>query len=642
MNAVVTGLIQRSFYGGVLILVIITLRSMLLDKLPKRTFPVLWGVAIVRLMLPFSFSSMFSVYSFLQKGTGAGSPDYVSPGIPGGTVITGNAPMWTTMQHLTLDGRAPVISGRNPFPVLPAVWCAGAAFSAVFFAVSYLRCLRGFRTSVPAKGGRIQRWLNRHRSVRSISVRESDQISAPLTYGILRPVILLPGRLSWENRPELEYILQHEYVHICRYDAAVKLAMVATLCLHWFNPLVWIMSGLLNRDIELACDEEVLRRFGEQSRAGYAMALIGMEEKKRSLMPLYNGFSKNAIEERIRLIMKYKKMTYITIVSALLLVLTVALVFATSARRAEAAGPLDDPGTEAGAPMGDQLPDAPKIEVDSPEENGGTENPEDGNPLNPSAQGDEGSMFITYMTEGLPVDVPADLYQGKGYCILIPKDGWRIYAPDAWMVEFNDQIQVWVSDYSGYTWEQVVASLEENGYSQTDEDGILRKESSEKTYVADIRRSGDLIKCLNYTYPANPEYEEGFGRLLSAIAINFAVLPEENAGDVSEDGKQVQNLAFAFWEAYRTGDAEAMKQYLAADYTGSIDIFPDGADGHIAEEAHADTVKGADIENKAIGEKCEIWVEFRPAAGADYLEYLEMAVIKEQDGWKVLSYGLER
>ncbi len=139
---------------------------------------------------------------------------------------------------------------------------------------------------------------------RPILVRQSDRISAPLTYGIFRPVILMPKKTDWKNEKQLQYVLSHEYVHIYRYDTVTKLIVTLALCIHWFNPFVWVMYILFNRDIELACDESVIRQFGEKSKSAYSLMLINMEATKSGLLPFCNNFSKNAIEERITAVMK--------------------------------------------------------------------------------------------------------------------------------------------------------------------------------------------------------------------------------------------------------------------------------------------------------------------------------------------------
>ncbi|MBD5451434.1 MAG: hypothetical protein HDR25_02220, partial [Lachnospiraceae bacterium] len=197
--------------------------------------------------------------------------------------------------------------------------------------ISYLHWRFEFQTSLPIQNNYVNQWLETHLQKRSVSVRQSDKISTPLTYGIFKPVILMPKKTNWENTEQLEYVLLHEYVHICRYDSAVKLISTLAVCVHWFNPLVWVMYILFQRDIELACDESVVHRFGETSKSTYAHMLIDMEARKSGFMPLCNSFSKNAIEERIIAIMKMKKTSVIAVLTAVILIAGVTTIFATTA-----------------------------------------------------------------------------------------------------------------------------------------------------------------------------------------------------------------------------------------------------------------------------------------------------------------------
>ena len=105
----------------------------------------------------------------------------------------------------------------------------------------------------------------------------AGRISSPLTFGVLRPVILVPKKTDWTDETALRYVLEHEFVHIQRFDVLSKLLLIAAVCVHWFNPLVWVMYVLANRDLELSCGETVLRRFGGDIRAAYARVLIRME-----------------------------------------------------------------------------------------------------------------------------------------------------------------------------------------------------------------------------------------------------------------------------------------------------------------------------------------------------------------------------
>ena len=166
----------------------------------------------------------------------------------------------------------------------------------------------------------------------------AGRISSPLTFGVLRPVILVPKKTDWTDETALRYVLEHEFVHIQRFDVLSKLLLIAAVCVHWFNPLVWVMYVLANRDLELSCDETVLRRFGGDIRAAYARVLIRMEAARGGFAPLCNHFGKNAIEERI---------TIVSLGLTALLVAGTVTVFATSAQGGTSGTPAKTAGAVA-------------------------------------------------------------------------------------------------------------------------------------------------------------------------------------------------------------------------------------------------------------------------------------------------------
>lgn len=166
-------------------------------------------------------------------------------------------------------------------------------------------------------------------------MRQSELVSAPLTYGIFRPVILLPKTMDFGNASALSYVLEHEYIHIRRLDALTKPLMLAIFCVHWFNPAVWLMVLLANRDLELSCDEALLRRRGLDAKAEYAKALLSLEVQRSKFTPFYSSFSKNAMEERMKAMLKMKKSTRFAAMLACVLVLVIAAGFCTSARQSE-------------------------------------------------------------------------------------------------------------------------------------------------------------------------------------------------------------------------------------------------------------------------------------------------------------------
>lgn len=216
-------------------------------------------------------------------------------------------------------------------PAWVILWAIGALSLAVLFMVSYLRCNREFQMSLPVENNFTAQWLQEHRRLRTVQIRQSERIDAPLTYGIFRPVILMPKNTDWENGRQLQYVLAHELVHIRRFDGALKLIMALALCIHWFNPLVWIMYMLFNRDIELVCDESVIRLFGENARSAYAFTLSQYGGKEKRDLAL--NFSRNAIEERIVSIMKTKRVTVGAVFAGILIIVGMAAVFTTSVKK---------------------------------------------------------------------------------------------------------------------------------------------------------------------------------------------------------------------------------------------------------------------------------------------------------------------
>lgn len=321
-------LLQMSFLGTVIILLIVVLRAVLINRLPKKTFLILWWIALIRLLVPFSIKSVTSIYSLLQSIYSDINPVRTAQ-------TTTFLPIHGNMLEIANGLSEAMVQRTESISILSVIWLAGLLLCFGFFAVSYIKCYREFRFSLPVENDILEAWKEKHPLKRSLSIRQTETIAAPLSYGVIRPVILMPKNTEWKNIYQLRYVLEHEYVHIRRLDMLTKLIMIAAVCIHWFNPLVWVMYILFNRDLELSCDETVVRRFGMDIKSVYATALISMEEKKSGLTPLCNSFSKNAIEERIRAIMKIKKTSKFAVMISAVLVICVTGGFATSASSLE-------------------------------------------------------------------------------------------------------------------------------------------------------------------------------------------------------------------------------------------------------------------------------------------------------------------
>lgn len=311
-------LVQMTLSGGAFILFIVVVRALALHRLPKWAFLALWEMAALRLLLPFTIPLPFSADTPMGRLLAAG--EYLSAG-----GSPGLGP-----EEVGMSG-APAAAGTASGAVLSVVWLTVAALMAAWFAAAYARARRRFRRSSPDVTPAVRRWLAGQRLRRPLAVRQSAQVSSPLTYGILRPVILLPADMERNDESALAYILTHELVHIRRFDGVVKAVFAAVLCVHWFNPLAWAMYVLANRDLELSCDERVMDTLGGREKVSYALTLINMEEARSRCFSPYNHFSKLAIEERIEAIMKYKKASILALTLAVALVIGTTTAFAVSA-----------------------------------------------------------------------------------------------------------------------------------------------------------------------------------------------------------------------------------------------------------------------------------------------------------------------
>ena len=156
----------------------------------------------------------------------------------------------------------------------------------------------------------------------------------PLTYGLLRPVILLPKTLDRSDVSRLAFVLTHEMAHIRRFDALSKLLLAAAACLHWFNPLVWVMLVLANRDLELSCDAAVVRLYGRGGPCPLCPHPAGAGgQAVPASSPCAPLSTKNALEERIGAIMRSRKTSAAALAVALVLVVALTAVLATNAPR---------------------------------------------------------------------------------------------------------------------------------------------------------------------------------------------------------------------------------------------------------------------------------------------------------------------
>ena len=331
-------LLELTIQGGVLIGAILLLRLLGRYRLPGWTFRILWGVALVRLLVPLALPSQWSVYTGLDRLADRAETVQTAPAPkPGPSVI------WTAPSEEPSHSDVPAAPSEpvpSPEPEGAAqaapievpwhivLWGTGAGLLALAFAVSYGRNVAVFRAALPLDSPALDRWRGQLPELRRVPIRRCDRVRSPLTYGLVRPVILLPKGLDYEQE-EVGYILLHEGTHIKHRDAWWKLFLAAALCVHWFNPLVWCMYVWANRDLERCCDESVVRRCGLEARSEYALTLLKWEERRSGLLPLCSNFGTPILKERVVFIMKLKKQSAAAVALTLALVMGTTVVFAT-------------------------------------------------------------------------------------------------------------------------------------------------------------------------------------------------------------------------------------------------------------------------------------------------------------------------
>lgn len=340
-------LLKMSSSSGILIIMIIILRSLAINKLPKRVFILLWDIALLRLLIPFDLPIHYGIAFPVSEMVNTRINRY----------DVGNSPV--AMQRTKELFADTVNSPFSNTTWTTAAWAAGMIALLVIFGILYWKEYKKINEALPV-AKEIENDLRLTVTIPNrIKLLVSDRIWTPLTFGIVSPKIIFPQIWESFDNTEIKYVLIHEIIHIKRFDNLWKVVMMAAVSIHWFNPLVWIMCILFNRDMELSCDEKVITFLGETTKKEYAMALVNLAEKQYQWSFFSNGFGKNAVQERIVAIMNFKKRTCVSVGFAVFLLAGALTVFAQNDSKA-AGKDNDDPysgskGMEASAVSDDAI-----------------------------------------------------------------------------------------------------------------------------------------------------------------------------------------------------------------------------------------------------------------------------------------------
>ena len=323
MSELFLEIVNRSIAASWIVIAVLILRFCL-KKAPKWVNVLLWGIVAVRLIFPFSIESALSLIP---------SAETVSPSIMMETapsVQTGVPALDQVINPVIDHSLAPAPgASANPLqiwiPVLTVIWLLGVAALFLYSAVSYRRLRRRVCEAVILRD----------------NIYQSENVCSPFVLGIIRPKIYLPYHM---DKREMDHVIAHEQTHIRRRDHWWKPLGFLLLTVHWFNPLLWLGYILLCRDIELACDEKVIREMGSEQRADYTQELVSCSVSRRSIAACPLAFGEVGIKERVKSVMNYKKPAFWIVLASVVVCAVAAVCFLT------------DPKTERSSPsVGDNV-----------------------------------------------------------------------------------------------------------------------------------------------------------------------------------------------------------------------------------------------------------------------------------------------
>lgn len=297
-----------SIAAGWLVLAVLLLR-LILRRAPKAIHCVLWALVGIRLLLPFSLQSVFS----LIPSTETVPKEILTAQTP--TIHSGIPAINNMVNPILSENLTPEIGASvNPMQIIAFVasiiWLIELIHLLIYAIVTYFRIRRQVREALPLEKGI---WL-------------CDTISSPFIIGVFHPRVILPTSI---NEADIPYVIAHEKAHLSRRDHWWKPLGFLLLSVYWFHPLMWVAYSLFCRDLELACDEKVLRSLGNEIKKPYAEALVNCSAPRRLISAYPLAFGEVSIKERIRSVLRYKKPAIAIVVLAIVACIAVGAFFLT-------------------------------------------------------------------------------------------------------------------------------------------------------------------------------------------------------------------------------------------------------------------------------------------------------------------------
>ncbi len=301
-------IVNMSISASWIVLAVLLLR-LLLKKAPKWITVLLWGIVAVRLVCPFSIESAFSLIPSTQtiNPEAALNPPAIESGVP---IIDNAVNPIIGQATITLQPEKDINFFQFIMPYLAGLWLVGIIALLIYAAVSYVRVKKKIATAVLLRD----------------NIYQSENVISPFVLGIIKTKIYLPFHM---NERDMEHVVAHEQAHIRRKDHWWKPLGFLILTLHWFNPFVWLGYVLLCRDIELACDEKVVKDLDHAQRADYSQALLTCSVNRRIIAACPLAFGEVGVKDRVKSVLNYKKPAYWIIVTAIAGSVVLAVCFLT-------------------------------------------------------------------------------------------------------------------------------------------------------------------------------------------------------------------------------------------------------------------------------------------------------------------------
>lgn len=323
LENIFTKVLNMSITASIAAVLITFFRWIFGRRLPRIFSYTLWAIVFLRLFIPFSIPSMFSVFNLIptpQTSMTQSQHYYETKGIILYSMNDGN----TSVEITAADALSNNINSSLPLPVPEAsaeplqvltfalswIWLVGMAGLLLFSLFAYFHTRNKLKTAVLYKcGSLISQCSQKIKLKRKIKIFTSDWVQTPIVCGLIQPRIILPVVFERDlSESEIALIITHELVHIKRFDYLIKPLSVLALCIHWFNPIIWMSFILSQKDMEMSCDEKVISVFGHDIRSEYATSLIRLAVKQNRILNCgLLAFGESNIKSRIKGIMNFKK-----------------------------------------------------------------------------------------------------------------------------------------------------------------------------------------------------------------------------------------------------------------------------------------------------------------------------------------------